>query len=90
MALQIFIPILITVSVAAAVYILLQAVGVPAGGRVEIIISGDEQTDAIENTVILAKQMSQRYFKNASVFIRGGDDTYVRALCHRYSIDRKE
>ena len=90
MATQFLVPILITVCIFAAVYILLSAVGAPAGGNVEIIISGEEETDYIENTVVMAKQLSERYFKNASVFIRGGEDTYVRALCRRYGIDRKE
>ncbi len=90
MATQFLVPILITVCIFAAVYILLTAVGMPAGGNVEIIISGEEQADCIENTVIMAKQLSERYFKNASVFIRGGDDTYVRAICRRYNIKRKE
>lgn len=90
MATQYFIPIIITVLIWAVLYILINAVGAPADGKVEIIISGEEQADCIENTVIMAKQLSQRYFKNASVFIRGGEDTYVHALCQRYSVDRKE
>lgn len=90
MVAQYWISICITVCLAALVYLLIHAVGKPAGGHVEIIISGDENAESIENTVMMAKQLSQRYFRDASICIRGGEATYVGALCKRYNICQKE
>ena len=90
MLVQYIVPFLITVCLAAAAFILLRAIGVPAGGNVEIIIAGDEGAENIENTVAMAKRLSQRYFSGARVYIRGGDTTYVNALCARYGVERKQ
>jgi hypothetical protein len=57
---------------------------------VEIIISGDEKAEQLENTVLLAKQAAQKYFKNANVYIRGGESKYIDVLCRRYHVQRKE
>ncbi len=90
MLMQYIVPLLITVCLALAALLLFRAMGVPAEGSVEIIITGDEKAENIENTVAMAKRLSERYFKNARVYIRGGDDTYVSALCRRYGVRRKE
>lgn len=84
------IPLLITVCLAATALVLLYAVGVPADGSVEIIITGEEGKENIENTVAIAKRLSQRYFTGARVYVRGGDSTYVNALCRRYDVLKKE
>ncbi len=90
MLMQYIVPLLITVCIAMAVLLLLHAAGKPAGGNVEIIITGEEGAENIENTVAMAKRFAQQYFKNADVYIRGSDSTYVRALCRRYGVQRKE
>ncbi len=90
MLMQYIVPLLITVCVALAATLLLHATGVPADGSVEIIITGDEGAENIENTVAMAKRFAQRYFKDACVYIRSSDSTYVRALCSRYGVQRKE
>ncbi len=90
MLMQYIVPLLITVCLAAAARLLLYAMGVPADGSVEIIITGDEGAENIENTVAMAKRLSQRYFKDACVYIRGSDSTYVNALCSRYGVQRKQ
>ncbi len=87
---QYIVPLLITVCLALVAILLLRAMGVPAGGSVEIIIAGDEKAENIENTVAMAKRLSEQYFKNARVYIRGGENTYVNALCRRYGVLRKE
>ena len=90
MLIQYIVPLLITACLAAAVLLLLRTMGVPADGSVEIIISGDEKADNIESAVAMAKRLSEQYFKDAKVYIRGGESTYVNALCRRYDVCRKE
>ncbi len=90
MLIQYIVPLLITACLAALALVLLRTMGVPADGRVEIIISGDEKAENIENAVAMAKRLSEQYFKNAGVYIRGGESTYVNALCRRYDVCRKE
>ncbi|MBE7024556.1 MAG: hypothetical protein E7408_00675 [Ruminococcaceae bacterium] len=90
MLLEYIVPLLITVCLAAAALLLLRAMGVPADGSVEIIITGDEDVENIENTVAMAKRLGQRYFSNARVYIRGSDSTYVNALCKRYGVLKKQ
>ncbi len=90
MLMQYGIPLLITLCLILATVVLLRSVHGTAEATVEIIISGDEQAENIENTVMIAKQMAQRYFKNASVYIRGEGSTYIDALCRRYDVMRKE
>ena len=57
---------------------------------VEIIVYGDENAEQIENTVMLAKEMAKRYFKNANVYIKGGEGAHLDVLCRRYNVLRKE
>ncbi len=90
MLIQYIIPLLITVCLAAGILILLRAMGVPADGNVEIIITGDEKAENMENAVAMAKRLSEHYFKNARVYIRGDESTYISVLCKRYGVCRKE
>ncbi len=90
MLMQYIIPLIISLCIAAVVYILLYAAGRPAEGDVEIIIGGEEQTESVENTVAMARWLSERYFKDARIYIRGGEERYVSTLCRRYGVRRKE
>ena len=90
MLVQYIVPLIISVCLAAMVYILVYAQGKPAGGNVEIIICGEERTENVEHTVAMARQLSERYFKDAHIYIRGGEEQYVSALCRRYGVRRKE
>ena len=87
---QYIVPLFISVCLAAAVFLLFYAEGRPAGGAIEIIIGGDETAESVEHTVAMARRLSERYFKNAQIYIRGGEERYVSALCKRYGVQRKE
>ena len=84
------IPLLITFLLASLAVILLYAVPKGTETPVEIIVSGDEKTENIEKTVLCARRIAGRYFKNVSVYIRGGQDAYIDVLCRRYHVQRKE
>ncbi len=84
------VPLFITAFLAFLMIWFLKFRGKPAGGNVEIIISGDEEAENLEHAVQTAKRLSCECFKTARVFIRGSDSTYVNALCKRYDVQRKE
>ncbi len=90
MLMQYIIPLLITLLLAVFSVLLLKNVLGRTEAAVEIIISGDEKVEQLENTVLIAKQAAQRYFKNANVYIRGGDGAYIDVLCRRHHVLRKE
>ncbi|MBQ7036135.1 MAG: hypothetical protein IJN74_01430 [Clostridia bacterium] len=90
MLMQYGIPLLITGFLALFAVLLFRSLHGSTEASVEIIISGDEGAEQLENTVMIAKQAAERYFKNASVYIRGGEGAYIDALCQRYHVLRKE
>lgn len=90
MLLNYAIPLLITFLLAAFCILLLRVIPGSTGARVEMIITGDEKAENMEKAVIIAKRLAQRYFKNAEVYVRGGANTYIDALCRRYDVRRKE
>lgn len=90
MLMQYIIPLLITLLLAVFWVFLLKNFHGSTKAAVEIIISGDEKAEQLENTVLVAKAAAERYFKNANVYIRGGDDAYIDILCRRYHVLRKE
>lgn len=90
MLMQYGIPLLITLCLVLSAFVLLWSLQGSSDVAVEIIISGEEKAEQIENTLMAAKLATQRYLKNASVYIKGGDSAYIDALCRRYNVLRKE
>ncbi len=90
MLMQYGIPLLITLLLVWTVVLLIRAITVPARTYVEIIISGDDVPEDVENAVITAKRLAEKYFENASVYVKGQDNIYINAICRRFGIERKE
>ncbi|MDD6308650.1 MAG: hypothetical protein PUB07_04770 [Clostridia bacterium] len=89
MQVQYGIPILITLLLVCMVVLLLRAVRAPVRTYVEIIVSGDECPEDLENAVITAKLLAERYFDDACVYVRGKDNAYIDMICRRYGVCRK-
>lgn len=83
-----FLPALVAGLVLWALFILLHA-ALKSEKRVnvEIIIDACGAED-IEGLVINAKNAAQKYFDNASIYIRGGDEEYCEVLCKAYDIQK--
>lgn len=90
MLVQYGIPLLITLCLICTIALLFRAVISPVHTYVEIIISGDDKTEDLENAVITAKRISEKYFNNACVYIRGEENAYLNAICRRFDIQRKD
>lgn len=84
------IPFIVVSMVLSAIYILLRGTMKQSGNaRVEIIIDADSSPEEAEELVITAKAIAGKYFVNADVYIRGGDEKMAETLCRAYNILRK-
>ncbi len=90
MLMQYGIPLLITLLLIWTVVLLVRAIVAPARTYVEIIVSGDDVPEDVENAVMTAKRLAERYFENACVYVRGKDNIYIDAICRRFDVKRKD
>ncbi|MBQ7718719.1 MAG: hypothetical protein IJT38_05410 [Clostridia bacterium] len=82
------IPVLAIILILAALYMLFFAAFKNISpAQVTIIIDADVR-EGVEQQVLTAKRVADRYFTNASVYVRGGDDDYVDILCRSYRIEK--
>jgi len=70
-----------------AFYLILRAITPSSDMRIEIIINAEDKEDETEKTIVAAKLIADKHFKNAEIYIRGGNPAYVDALCRQYGIE---
>lgn len=74
------IPITIMAFILAVFFILLRAVLIiPSEAKVEIIINDDDKEET-EKTLISARLVADRYFKNAQIYIREENGSIYRDI----------
>ncbi|MBR5218159.1 MAG: hypothetical protein IKV89_00365 [Clostridia bacterium] len=71
---------------ALAFYLILRAVTPSSNMKIEIIIDARQGEEETEKTIVAAKLIADRHFKNAEIYIRGGNPDYVETLCRQYGI----
>ena len=83
------IPVIVIILILAVLYILFRAAFRDiSSGKVEIVIDADN-IDGLDGLIMTAKYVAGKYFENADVYICGGDEKYVDALCRSYDVQKK-
>ncbi len=82
---------IIVLMLAVSSYILISAMlGDIEKTRIEIVIDADTADEDFEYAVITAKRVADKYFRNCDVYIRGGENELVDALCRTHGVTRKD
>lgn len=87
---NIILPLLAAVCIAAAVFIALSAVmSCGDGDEIEIFIDADKAGERLEEVVLGTLLVAEKYFKNSAVYIKGGEEKKTDALCRTYGVLKK-
>lgn len=57
--------------------------------HVDIIIDGECDEERLEQALISARAVSERYFPDSKIYINGGNEKLVSALCRAYGALRR-
>ena len=83
-----FLPALAISFILWAAFILFHAaVKCDSSVKVQIIIDAGDERD-IEELVIAAKNVANKYFDNADIFVRGSDEEYCEILCKAHNVQK--
>ncbi len=56
---------------------------------IEITIDGDKAGEMLENIALSVRIVADKYFKSSVIYIRGGRDDLVDAVCKVYGMTKK-